>query len=270
MGVSLSSMRPVLVTRPEQDAEAWVQPLKDAGLQAVSFPLLKLSGYLNDHQTRIAVEQLRQSQAVMFVSANAVRFLAQAVAEWTRTPHLGSFFQGHVRAWCTGPGTAAALLKCGVAETHIDQPRADALQLDSEALWQVVAPQISQDMKVLLVRGADETGAIAGRDWLASELAKHQVHVQALAAYQRVPSILSEAQKSKVRDYLESGAVWIFSNSASLQSLVEQCPDFDWSTAKGVVTHPRIAALAEKYGWQQLLIAPPGLSSMLASIKSLA
>lgn len=263
-------MPQVVVTRPEQDAVPWVQSLHAAGVEAVSFPLLHLSEYLNSKETLAALDLLRQSQAVMFVSANAVRFLSQALAQWASIPHLSALFQGGVRAWCTGPGTAAALLQCGVAAAHIDQPRSDALQLDSEALWQVVAPQINAGMKVLLVRGADETGAIAGRDWLATELVKHQVQVQALAAYQREPIQLSTAQKTRVQTLIDAGAVWLFSNSASLQTLVAQCPDVDWSQARAVVTHPRIAALAQKYGWQQPLIAPPGLDSMLASIKSLA
>jgi uroporphyrinogen-III synthase len=263
-------MTQVIVTRPEQDAAAWVQPFNDAGMAAVSLPLLKLSTYLNPQTSLEALQHLQQSQAVMFVSANAVRFLSLALAEWAHLPHLSTLFQSGMRAWCTGPGTAAALLKCGVPASQIDQPPAEAPQLDSEALWQVVAPQVTAGMKVLLVRGADETGAVAGRDWLAIELVKHQAQIQALAAYQRAPAFLTDAQKASVHEFLEAGAVWLFSNSASLQTLVEQCPDVDWSKAKGVVTHPRIADLATKYGWQQLLIAPPGLSSLLASIKSLA
>ena len=72
-------MPQVVVTRPKQDANSWVQALSDAGYQAIEFPLLELSEFLNAQTAQDALVQIKRSQAVMFVSANAVRFLAQAL-----------------------------------------------------------------------------------------------------------------------------------------------------------------------------------------------
>jgi uroporphyrinogen-III synthase len=240
--------------------------LHAAGVEAVSFPLLHLSEYLNSKEALAALDQMRQSQAVMFVSANAVRFLAHALRH---QPDWVDHFQA-ARAWCTGPGTAAALAHCGILAGQIDQPASHSRQLDSEALWDVVASQVVQGMNVLFVRGADESGATAGRDWLALELEKAHVKVSAVAAYQRTPTQLTESQKDQVQRFIADGAIWVFSSSAALQALVAQCPQANWSMAKATVTHPRMADLAQKIGWGAVAIAPPGLRSLQASIKSLA
>lgn len=259
-------MTQVVVTRPEQDANAWVQALNEAGLQTIRFPLLELTEFLTTPSAMEALVHLRRSQAVMFVSANAVRFLAQSLRH---QPDWVDHFQS-ARAWCTGPGTAAALTQCGISMSQIDQPATHAKQLDSEALWEVVASQAVRGMRVLFVRGADESGATAGRDWLAMELEKAHVQVAAIAAYQRTPTRLSEVQKDQVNQFIADGAIWLFSSSAALQALMSQCPLANWSEAKATVTHPRMAELAQKMGWGAVSIAPPGIGSLLASIKSMA
>jgi uroporphyrinogen-III synthase len=263
---SHKAMTQVVVTRPEQDASAWVDSLNEAGFKTIRFPLLALTDFLTNQTALEALVLLKRSQAVMFVSANAVRFLTQALRH---QPDWVDHFQ-IARAWCTGPGTAAALAQCGIPLGQIDQPSAQARQLDSEALWEVVASQVVQGMNVLFVRGADESGAVAGRDWLALALEQANIKVSAIAAYQRTPAQLTEAQKAQVQQYIADGAIWVFSSSAALQALVAQCPQVDWSMAKATVTHPRMADLAQKMGWGAVAIAPPGLSSLQASIKSLA
>ena len=262
----LKTVTQVVVTRPEQDASAWVDSLNEAGFKTIRFPLLQLTEFLTTQTALDALALLKRSQVVMFVSANAVRFLAQALRH---QPDWVHHFQ-LARAWCTGPGTAAALAQCGIPLGQIDQPAAQAKQLDSEALWEVVASQVGQDMNVLFVRGADESGTTAGRDWLALELEKAGIKVSAIAAYQRTPTQLTEAHKVQVQQFVADGAIWVFSSSAALQALAAQCPQVDWSMAKATVTHPRMADLAQKMGWGAVAIAPPGLSSLQASIKSLA
>ena len=260
-------MTQVLVTRPEQDAASWISALQNAGFEAIQFPLLDLNPVLGEQDADSVLVQIQNSQAVMFVSANAVRFLAQALQA---RPQWVTHFNQSARAWCTGPGTAAALLSCGISENQIDQPKLDAKQLDSEALWQVVQRQVGPQFKALFIRGADESGAIAGRDWLANQLELGGAQVEALAAYQRQASVLSATQIQQVQRWVEQKAIWVFSSSACVQALVAQCPDVPWSSAKAVVTHPRIAALAQQLGWRNVSIAPPGMKAMQASIKSMS
>ncbi len=257
----------VILTRPAQDAAAWVEPLQDAGFNVSVFPLLELSALMSEDEADKTAKLVLQSQAVMFVSANAVRFLAAALINF---PAWRKHFEHAARAWCTGPGTAAALQACGIPSGQIDQPSDQATLLDSESLWQVVSPQVSKGMTVLIVRGADETGAIAGRHWLTQQLENSNVHVQAVAAYRRMAVVLGPEQKAKVMAFNQNGAVWLFSSSAAIEGLMSQSPALDWSKAKVVVTHPRMAEMAKKFGCLHISIASPGIRSMLASIKSLA
>jgi uroporphyrinogen-III synthase len=157
----------------------------------------------------------------------------------------------------------------GVPAQQIDQPALTSAHLDSEALWDVVKGQVRPGTEVLFIRGADESGAVAGRDWLEQQLENAGAKVSAVAAYQRLAVTLTATQKQQIQAWATNGAIWLFSSSACLQSLVQQCPDINWSQAKLVVTHPRIAALAQQLGWQSPTIAPPGIQSLLASIKSL-
>jgi uroporphyrinogen-III synthase len=259
-------MTQVVVTRPAQDAEGWVSAVQNEGFEAIRFPLLHVVPALNHSQALGILAKIQTSQALMFVSANAVRMLNQGFAH---IPHWKEKLGHETRSWCTGPGTAAALLQMGVPAGQIDQPACNAAQLDSEALWEVVKGQVRPGLEVLLIRGADESGALAGRDWLEQQLEHAGAKVSAVAAYQRLKVELTVAQKTQIQDWVTHGAVWLFSSSACLQSLVSQCPDINWSKAKSVVTHPRIAALAQQLGWHSPTIAPPGIQSLLASIKSL-
>jgi len=73
------AMTQVVVTRPEQDASAWIDSLNEAGFKTTRFPLLQLTEFLTTQTALEALALLKRSQAVMFVSANAVRFLAHAL-----------------------------------------------------------------------------------------------------------------------------------------------------------------------------------------------
>lgn len=270
MRTDVSGHRPmtqVLVTRPALDAGPWITSLQNEGLEPVAFPLLELKQKLKPHEVPAVLAEIQSSHAVMFVSANAVRFLAQALEQ---RPEWVQSFNQNTRAWCTGPGTASALALAGIAVSQIDQPSENAQQLDSEALWQVVKGQVKPGIKILFVRGADETGAIAGRDWLAQQVASGGAQVQAIAAYQRQEIQLTPEQVAQVSRWIEQQVVWLFSSSACVQALTDQCGQADWANARAVVTHPRIAALAQQLGWRNTTIASPGMKAMLASIKSMA
>ena len=91
-------MTQVLVTRPEQDAASWVTSLENAGFEAIQFPLLDLKPVLGAQDVDSVLKKIQSSQAVMFVSANAVRFLAQVLSV---RPEWIAHFNHNARAWCT-------------------------------------------------------------------------------------------------------------------------------------------------------------------------
>jgi len=154
----------VIVTRPETDAQAWLTAIQKAGHEAVYLPLIEIGPALDTHAVDLAWQQWSRWQAVMFVSAQAVRmFFAQrphqvpletkqSLQDSTEVlgPSVG------LRYWATGPGTRQALLDAGVAANCIDAPTADSAQFDSEALWQVVHPTLTKQAPVLIVRGNED------------------------------------------------------------------------------------------------------------------
>jgi uroporphyrinogen-III synthase len=166
-----------------------------------------------------------------------------------------------------------------VAAQHIDTPPEQAGQFDSEALWQQVHTQVHPGDKVLIVRGnslaADgslsaDNDAGVGRDWLAQRLLAVGAQVDFVVAYQRGAPIWTAAQREVAVAGATDGTVWLFSSAEALGHLQSLLPSQDWSAARAVATHPRIAAAARATGFGVVLLARPVFADVLASIESLA
>ena len=229
----------VIVTRPEREAQRWVQDLTARGLGVAALPLIEVAAVTDAAPLRQAWQRLGDWAAVMFVSANAVDpFFASK-------PPLAPVLIGSsaikTRAWVTGPGTRRALLQAGVPAACIDMPSAEAGQFDSESLWRVVAEQLQTGDRVLIVRGDDVDGDTEaqppgvvggsdigaehqtgrGRDWLAVQLASLGVQTQFLVAYQRRAPHWERAQIDLALKAAGDGSVWLFSSSQAIANLVQ-------------------------------------------------
>ncbi|WP_300707825.1 uroporphyrinogen-III synthase [Limnohabitans sp.] len=257
----------VLVTRPEREAEPWVQALQAEGVRAEAFPLIDISALPDPSALQAAWQQVPTCLAVMFVSANAVRFFMAA--------QPGGVHVQACRAWATGPGTQAALLAAGWPAQQIDAPPADSSQFDSEALWAVVAERVRaaqapSPARVLIVRGADAQGQMAGRDWLAQQLEEAGLLVLQAVAYVRRAPVLSPAQQARAEQAMHDGSLWLFSSSEAALHLTQACPRLDLSQARALATHPRIAERLRQAGWGHVELVPAALSAQALSIKSLS
>lgn len=257
----------VLVTRPEREAGPWVQALQAQGVRAEAFPLIDISPLRDASAVQAAWQQLPSCLAVMFVSANAVRFFMAA------QPVGGDRLA--CRAWATGPGTQAALLAAGWHAGQIDAPATDAAQFDSEALWALVSDRVHSavrtgKVRVLIVRGADAQGQMAGRDWLALQLADAGVQVVQAVAYERRAPTLSSSQQVRAQQAMHDGSFWLFSSSEAAEHLLQACPGLDLSKARALATHPRIAERLRQAGWGRVEVVPAAPMAQAQSIKSLS
>ena len=260
----------VIVTRPEHEAAPWVSGLQAAGHETRVWPLIELGPVADPRPLQAAWQRWSQWQAVMFVSAQAVRhFFAH------RPPNLNVGTGPH--CWATGPGTQRALLEAGVAAERIETPSTASAQFDSEALWQRVGASVHTQAPVLIVRGADaaQTATASepqgqGRDWLGQQLQARGVPVQWLAAYERRCPSWSEDQRRAARAAAHDGSVWLCSSSQALQHLQRLLPDTDWSGARAVATHARIGQTATTLGFGQVRCTRPLLDEVLASLESWA
>jgi uroporphyrinogen-III synthase len=288
----------VIVTRPETDAQAWLDAIQKAGHEALYLPLIEIGPATDTQAVDLAWQQWQRWQAVMFVSAQAVRmFFAQrshpvpletkqssqdSIDVWGQS--LGP------RYWATGPGTRQALIEAGVATDRIDAPSADAAQFDSEALWQVVSPSLKKNAPVLIVRGSEDASENnapttehlkpsdnqpanpqgVGRDWLAQQIIEAGASVEFVVAYSRRPPQWSAQQLDIAKKAASDNSVWCFSSSQAVLHLQAQLPDVRWQQARCVATHARIAQTARDVGFVHVVQTRPVLSDVLASLESLA
>jgi uroporphyrinogen-III synthase len=264
----------VVITRPAGDAQVWVDAMQAAGHEALALPLIDVGPLAHTDLVTQAWARWSEWQAVMFVSAQAVRYFFEG------QPAAGSHGP---RCWATGPGTHKALLQAGVSEGSIDSPGADATQFDSEALWQRVSPQVEAARPVLIVRGVDlETGEQApsqsaintpagtGRDWLAQQLQAAGVSVHFVVAYERRPPSWTTEQKNQAQQAASDGSVWCFSSSQAIAHLAQALPDQSWTQARCIATHDRIAKTAQTLGFGEVHAARPSLGDVLRSLELLA
>ncbi|MBA3057870.1 MAG: uroporphyrinogen-III synthase [Gammaproteobacteria bacterium] len=264
----------VIVTRPEREALRWVHDLSEQGLPALALPLIEVRPVDDPADLRQAWQQLDDYVGLMFVSANAVDYFFRS------NPALAHVIIAQeatkIRAWATGPGTTRALLRQGIAPEQIDAPPLDAGQFDSEALWQVVGPQVQPGARVLIVRGGDSLGAArakahtdqgSGREWFANQVRQVGGQAEFVMAYQRSAPAWGSAQRTLALQGATDGSVWLFSSTEAVSNLRACLPDQVWAGARALATHPRIAAAAQQAGFGLVQESRPTLPELVACLK---
>jgi len=277
-----------IVTRPHRDAAKWVLRLRQAGIDAEALPLIEIAP-LAQHSD--LARQPADYAACLFVSGHAVEHFFKENTAFSQQPRAQSAIESianpnpamvlemspEVRFLAPGPGTVAALRAAGIAEAQIDAPPPDAVQFDSEALWRVIGQRDWQGRRVLVVRGlsagTDAQAASPGRDWIARQWLQAGASVDFAAVYQRRAPLLGRAQLRRARAAAIDGSVWLFSSSEAVANLVGQAGlrGTDWSLARALATHPRIAEAARAAGWGVVAESRPSLGDIgdaLGSIES--
>ena len=262
----MAKRRTVVLTRPVAESLLWAQTIERAGFKVLSWPLIEVQAHADLMRINTVLAAWHGYQAVMFVSRAAVQHTFQH-----QRPKAG---WGLTRCWATGPGTRQALLDAGVPAGLIDAPPMQAAQFDTEALWRVVKDKLLPDRAVLLLRGSDSDKPDSadegvGRDWLIKQLEAAGIKVDSLAVYQRHVPEWDAPQKARARAAARDGSIWLFSSSQSLSHLAQLLPGQDWSTAKALTTHARIAEAASRLGIGQVQVCKPTLLEILASLESL-
>lgn len=252
----------VVVTRPAADAQRWTRALRDHGIAAESLPLIEIAALPDGTDLRAAWLEVPSHAALMFVSANAVQhFMAVRPEKLSLT----------AQAWGTGPGTHSALLAAGWPQALIHCPAAHHEQFDSEALWAQVQDEVRTwtGRSVLIVRGADAQGQLAGRGWLAQQLEGAGLRVEQCVAYVRRMPVPDEAGLALAREALHDGSWWLFSSSEAAQNLAHWLPGEIGPQARALATHPRIAQRLRAQGWGRVELVPANMEQQIASIECL-
>ena len=280
----------IIVTRPLLEADAWVKQLQALHFDAVALPLIHIGASAATAEVAKAWENLHYYRAVMFVSSNAVRFfypsnmpLAVESTAYDAIKKIANLTHKayQPRMWATGPGTRQALLAQGVPSDSIDSPAADAAQFDSEALWSSVKHQVKAGDKVLIVRGSSPNNVDAegfkpeqmnGRPWLAEQLTAAGVQVDVVVSYQRSAPTFDAAELALMAQAATDQSVWLLSSSeavANLRTISGLASGLNWSNARAIATHPRIAQAARDAGFGVVYESRPLFADVAASIESL-
>ena len=262
----------VIVTRPQPEADQWVQLLMAHGMPAQALPLIDIGPISNPAEQQAAIQaraDWHQYGALMLVSGNAARYFFEP--KWPLALTQQALAAIKTRVWCPGPGTARVAQQLGVPAHCIDQPAHDAAQFDSEALWAQVAAQVpamaQAGQRVLVVRGAAD-GNSQGREWLAQQLRAAGVAVDFVAVYERrapqwTPALIALAER-----YLQDGSVWLFSSSQALLHLRNKFNPGALARSTAIATHPRIAQAAQQAGFAHVKQCRPAVEDVVASVES--
>lgn len=224
----------VLVTRPAEQAQAWLERLRATGFEAEALPLLAIEPAQDGAAVQASWQALSSQRMVMFVSPNAAQHFF-ALRPGAASSMSVEAWPAGVLAAAPGPGTVDALTAFGVPSQAIVSPAAGASQFDSESLWAELVGRDWQGAGVLIVRG--EGG---GRDWLATRLREAGADVRFVAAYRRAGPSWSAAQQETFEQALAqpSQHLWWFSSSEAIDHLVARAPPgTDWSAAAALATH---------------------------------
>lgn len=264
----------LILTRPAGQILPWRIALQAVGHSTSALPLIDIAAAQSssDANARLAALQAEKPwHAWMFVSSNAVEHFFKKNEQFagintalTATKLIAN--NSSLRCWATGPGTFQALRAAGVSAHQIDAPSADAQQFDSEALWQIVAPQIKPQSRVLILRGRDVGMPESSRDWLAQQIMAQGAQVSTLVVYERRKPAFSNEQLQSCQAWLRDGSVWLFSSSQALQNLSSS---LDASQGICICTHERIAQAAASRGFAVVCRSRPTIQDVIASIESL-
>jgi uroporphyrinogen-III synthase len=249
----------VLVTRPAAQAGAWVQRLREAGVDARALPLLAIEP-ADEPAERAALQAawqgLQGRALVMFVSPNAVDGFFRARPDGLQWPD-------GLRAGATGPGTVESLQRAGVPAAACVAPAGPPY--DSSRLWAQLSGESWAARSVLVVRGD------GGRDEFALSLREAGAGVDFVQAYRRDLPRWSAAERAVADAALAAPQrhVWLLSSGEAVGHLARLLPDARWHQARALASHERIAERARAAGFGQVAEAPPTIEAVLTALQRL-
>jgi uroporphyrinogen-III synthase len=240
----------IVVTRPREQALHLAQAIKKLGGSCILFPLLEISPLADDLPLRNVISRLAEFQLLIFISPNAVQHGMAAILAKGNLP-------ASIAVATVGLSSAKALHDFGVTKVIAPQ-----LRFDSEALLELPEMQNVRGKKILIFRGD------SGRELLGDTLKFRGATVEYVTCYHRSkpqhdvtallsarPDILSVSSSEALNN------LWQMLNAAEKVRLLA-LPLF--------VTHARIADVAHRLGWQQVITVAGGDDALLSELSAWA
>ena len=199
--------RTVLVTRPEEQAEALAKPLRDLGARVLKQPAIAIEPPQDWQPVDSAIAKLSEYDLLIFCSHNGVQFFLNRLE--TRGGDMRAL--AGLEIGCIGKKTAAALEQFHL---HCD------LMPDTfhaEAMVSLIGPRVN-GKRIIVIR------ASRGNDQLAMQLAALGGNVTQVIAYQHSDVTMCD---TSINEAVSNGEVdWItVTSSATAESLHRMFPD---------------------------------------------
>ena len=229
----------VLVTRPEQQAAPLCRLLETQGASTSRLPAIDIKPLGNLRTTAARLGALENFDAIIFTSANAVRFGASLLDQ-----------KRDLMLAVVGPATARALNQAGYRVAV--QP---AENFDSESLLRNPLLEHPTGRRILLIKGSH------GRPFLEHELVRRGAQVLIAEVYERVPTAPSQAALAALtRSFVAQELQVITATSVEIAAnlLKIAAPELrqEFESARWLVPGERVATAVRESGLSApLLIA---------------
>jgi uroporphyrinogen-III synthase len=253
-------MPKIVVTRPLVQALPFAERLRDAGHDAVVFPLLEILPLPDRAPLRKALHDLSSYALVVFISPNAIDAAFRELNPWPSRVPLAVM----------GEGSRQALAQHGLTDANatIFSPR-DPLRTDSQTLLEALDLDALRGKRVMIIRGE------SGRELLGDALSAEGVDVVQVAAYRRAAPELNEARRAQLRELTATDNDWIVTSSEALRILMDMLRQLDggdpvakMQRQRLVVPHARIAETASALGLRNVMLTGSGDEQLLAALQS--
>lgn len=220
----------IVVTRPARQSVALMQRLASLGATPIAFPAIVILPPSNRSALDRAHANLDRYDFAFFASANAVEYGAPNPARWP----------AHLLAFAPGPGTADALIGCGIVNVVTPTSR-----FDSEGLLELPELANIAGKRAVIFKGEE------GRDLIAAALRAREASVDEVTCYRRARP-LSGAEG--LLEALREGTVHAITITSSegldnLASVLGEEGRRFFMRIPLFVPHPRIAAHAKSLGF---------------------
>jgi len=229
----------VLVTRPEQQADALCRLIEQYGGVAIRCPALRIAEPHDWTPALVIFDRLADNHWVIFTSANAVD------RAWPLIQERGGF-PPQLDIAAVGQATARALERCGVTGCLCP-----AQGFTSEALLALPRFQNVAGQRIVIVRGE------GGREYLADTLTARGAHVDRAEVYRREPPSADIGALLERWAHGEIGAV-VITSTESLHNLFAMLGAIGQPYLRNtplVVVSARIRRSAVEQGCRHLLLA---------------
>src|SRR3989338_4665173 len=236
----------IVVTRPREQAARLMQYIERSGGRALLFPLLDIAPAADQPALREQISRIAQFDLAIFISPNAVQYGMAAIRTAGALPPS-------LKIATVGQGSAKALRELGVGDII-----APTENFDSEGLLALPELQNMAGWRVLIFRGD------GGRELLGNTLTARGAIVEYVTCYQR-----SKPQLDAAALFYDAPDAITVTSSEALDHLW-QMPDGNARTALRdlplFVPHERIAELAHRQGWRQVLLTGAGDDGLVSGL----